>query len=137
MRHLLLPVIICSLFLAGCNITPDQRIARHRVYFDGLPGETQALIRKGIVELGFEPKMVELALGEPSRVSKRVTATGETELWIYESGGGSFSVGVGVGVGSPSSYGGIGSHSTSSPRETIAVVEFQHGKVTQIELRKK
>jgi hypothetical protein len=68
--------------LAGCA-TPESRIRHNPAAFDRLTPAQQDLIRKGQIAVGFDPQMVELALGEPDHVSTRTTAEGVSEIWRY------------------------------------------------------
>ena len=75
-----LPVL---LLLAGCATTPAQRIAKNQDVFDSFPVAAQARIRGGQIDLGFNPAMVRIALGEPGRKLIRRSAEGEAEIWLY------------------------------------------------------
>lgn len=75
-----LPVL---LLLAGCATTPAQRIAKNQDVFDSFPVAAQARIRGGQIDLGFNPDMVRIALGEPDRKLIRRSAEGEAEIWLY------------------------------------------------------
>ena len=68
--------------LAGCS-TINSRIEKNAAYFDGLPLETQEKIRKGIVEVGYTPDMVYIAMGAPSEKRSNRSATRDRETWIY------------------------------------------------------
>lgn len=122
-------------FLAGCASTPAARIEGQRALFDTYPAETQAKLRAGEVALGFDQAMVRLALGQPDRKSTKTTPQGESELWIYERGGAGFSFGLGLGSsGRHSGLGaGVGVSSGGRSREQAKVIEFQQGRVVQIE----
>ena len=77
---IVLPVL---LLLAGCASTPSQRIEKNQAVFDSFPVAAQARIRGGQIDLGFNPDMVRIALGEPGRKLVCRTAEGETEIWLY------------------------------------------------------
>lgn len=68
--------------LAGCT-TPEARIRKNPAAFARLTPEQQDLIRKGQIAVGFDPEMVELALGEPDHITTRTDATGVSEIWRY------------------------------------------------------
>lgn len=68
--------------LAGCS-TINSRIEKNAAVFDAFPAETQARIRKGIVEVGDTPDMVYIAMGAPSEKRSRRSATRDRETWIY------------------------------------------------------
>lgn len=135
MRTRLFLLSSAMLFLAGCASTPAARIERQRAVFDAYPAETQAKIRAGEVELGFDQAMVRLALGQPDRKSTKTTQGGESELWIYERGGARFSFGLGLGSsGRHSGIGaGVGVSSGGLRREQAKVIEFRQGRVVQID----
>jgi hypothetical protein len=71
------------LLLSGCASTPEKRIEQNQSYFDSLPVAAQARIRGGQIDLGFNPDMVRLALGEPQRQLVRRTPEGDTDIWAY------------------------------------------------------
>ncbi|HTX64665.1 MAG TPA: hypothetical protein VMD31_02765 [Opitutaceae bacterium] len=71
-----------TLALAGCS-TPESRIRNNPAVFSRLTPEEQAHIRMGQIAVGFDPQMVELALGEPDHVTTRTTAEGASEVWHY------------------------------------------------------
>jgi hypothetical protein len=71
------------LLLAGCASTPEKRIEQNQAYFDSLPVATQARIRGGQIDLGFNADMVRLALGEPQRRLVRRAPDGNTDIWAY------------------------------------------------------
>jgi hypothetical protein len=71
------------LTLAGCN-TIDSRISQKQGMFDRLDPRIQAKIRQGIVEVGYTPDMVYIALGTPDERHQKVTAKGDETTWIYK-----------------------------------------------------
>ena len=71
-----------ALLLAGCA-TPEKRIQQNQDLFDSFPVAAQARIRGGQIDLGFQPEMVRIALGDPQRKLVRRTAEGEAEVWLY------------------------------------------------------
>jgi hypothetical protein len=73
---------VAALFLGACS-TPDSRIRRNQAAFDKMTPAEQASIRQGIVELGFTPEMVYLAMGRADNVEDRVTPTGTLTIWVY------------------------------------------------------
>ena len=75
-----LPLLV---LLAGCASTPEKRIEQNQTYFDSLPVAAQARIRGGQIDLGFNPDMVRIALGEPQRKLVRRAPGGNTEIWAY------------------------------------------------------
>ena len=135
---ILLPSVFAALLLlaAGCS-TVDSRVSDHKAAFDAWPADVQEKVRAGKVEVGFDPRMVEVALGKPDRVSSRTTERGQADVWVYLDKGPAFS--FGVGVGSYGSSGGVGAGVTVGDDfredEKMRVV-FEGGRVTAIEMRK-
>lgn len=85
MNHRLLSsfVFIVSLgFLAGCQ-TVDARIRKNPEAFASVDQATQDKVKQGIIDLGFSENLVYLAIGAPDLKRKSVSATGQTETWIY------------------------------------------------------
>lgn len=78
----LIAVLAGVLLAAGCS-TPQSRIRDKPGVFARLTPEQQSLIQQGKIALGFDPEMVELALGEPDRTRTRTDATGTSEIWSY------------------------------------------------------
>ena len=75
-------VLPLAVLLAGCA-TPAKRIQQNQELFDTFPVAAQARIRGGQIDLGFNPDMVRIALGEPQRQVLRRESSGETEIWFY------------------------------------------------------
>ena len=75
-------VILLVLALVGCA-TPESRIRRHPDMFASFPTNVQANVRSGIVDVGYTPDMVYVALGRPARVIERTAAEGRFEIWVY------------------------------------------------------
>ncbi|AOS43749.1 hypothetical protein Verru16b_00804 [Lacunisphaera limnophila] len=69
-------------FLAGCQ-SVESRIKEKPEVYAGLDLETQDKIQQGIIDIGFTPDMVYLALGEPSQKRETKTENGRTQTWIY------------------------------------------------------
>ena len=77
-----LALMLLVLTAAGCA-TPERRIRSHPEIFASFPTNVQANVRSGIVEVGYTPDMVYIALGRPDRVFERATAEGRLEIWVY------------------------------------------------------
>ena len=132
----LLPVIImaaAALAVAGCQSTPEKRIAKNEAAFAAMPTDVQAKIRAGEVAVGFTPQQVELAKGKPDRVGKRTTAKGEEQSWIYEKRASGLGFGIGVGGGSGGMGGGVGVSTGGRGPEVGYVVNFSGGVVSSVE----
>jgi hypothetical protein len=136
----ILRMMIASLVLiaAGCASTPAQRVAGSSA-FDTYPSAVQEKILNGQVDVGFTEEMVELALGEPDRVSRRQTSEGDSEVWSYEDRKPRISFGIGVsgGGGHTRTGGGVmvgsGGRDWSDGARTRVI--FREGRVTAIETR--
>ena len=131
--HPLLGALL-ALVLAGCSTT-DSRIRAHQEAFDAYPESVQRNLRAGVIEVGYTPEMVEIALGEPDRKAEVVTGEWVAEVWTWWES----SPGIGIGVGSWNALGslGLGTGITvgeRASREERAVVEFVSGRVRRFEL---
>lgn len=71
------------LSLAGCASPRETRIQEGAALFRTLKPSDQALIREGLVDVGFTREMVLLALGEPTRRSTAETSQGAVETLVY------------------------------------------------------
>ena len=124
-----------ALALAGCSST-GARIRAHQVAFDSYPERVQYHLRRGVIEVGYTPEMVFIALGEPSRKAEVVAEDGTAQVWTWWKHTPGVSIGLGgwnhvgshVGFGSGISVGDRGR------RETKAVVEFRSDKVHRFEV---
>ncbi|HNC24060.1 MAG TPA: hypothetical protein PLU52_07635 [Opitutaceae bacterium] len=68
--------------LAGCS-TINSRIKEKAPVFAALDAATQAKLQRGVIELGYTPDMVYIALGAPDEKHERQTPKGKTEVWSY------------------------------------------------------
>ena len=73
---------LALVFAAGCQNVAD-RIKEKPEVFAKLDRVIQEKIKLGIVELGYSPDMVYLALGEPSEKRETIAEAGRSETWIY------------------------------------------------------
>ena len=67
---------------AGCS-TFEKRSEEKAAIFASLDTEAQEKLRQGMVEIGYTPDMVYIALGTPDSKSERTTANGSDITWIY------------------------------------------------------
>jgi hypothetical protein len=131
-------------FAAGCaSSTPQSRISRNHQAYESFPASVQRKISAGVIDVGFTPQMVRMALGEPAREFSRRTENGTSEVWVYHDREPRVSVGFGVG------FGRYGRHSSSAvgiststgdagyDRDEKMRVEFRDGYVSEIEYRKR
>jgi hypothetical protein len=125
---------VAVMAMMACNTT-NSRIRSQQDLFDSYPPEVQQNIRNGVIEAGYTPEMVVMALGEPDRKEVAERADGLVEVWTY-----SKSVpGFGIGMGSGGYAGGgvaIGTGVTvGEPARSVdrAVVEFSDGRVKHFE----
>jgi len=85
MNHRLFRTLILASslgFLVGCQ-SVESRIREKPDVYAGLDLETQDKIKQGIIDLGYTPDMVYLALGEPNQKRESRTENGRTLTWIY------------------------------------------------------
>jgi hypothetical protein len=89
--------------LCGCETTRANRIREKAELFAAQPAAVQALIREGMVDYGFTPELVHLALGEPNRRQSGEAAEGRMETWTYKNIVLSDTVAMRVGMNNPGS----------------------------------
>jgi hypothetical protein len=138
MKTLLLALGLAGVALVtGCT-TISSRISGHQAAFDSWPAAVRTQIQAGQVALGFTPEMVQVALGEPDRVTARTTAAGTTEVWIYLPHGPYISLGLGGGAvhGSTAFGGGVTVAGAPGAGDGSLRVIFDGGKVSALEARK-
>ncbi len=137
---LVISLLLSALLLAtGCvSSTPQSRISKNREAYSRYPSNVQRMISAGMVDVGFTPEMVRLALGAPNREFSRQTENGSTEVWVYHDSSPRFSIGFGIG-----SYGrhsassvGVATSTGDYDRDERVRVAFRDGQVTEIEYRK-
>lgn len=75
---------LAALVLAGCS-TVQSRIEEKSTVFNALPAETQSRIQQGLVDVGYTPDMVYIAMGNADKVIERSTTDGNETVWIYNS----------------------------------------------------
>jgi hypothetical protein len=73
---------LAALALAGCS-TVESRIEEKAAVFNALPAETQSRIQQGLVDVGYTPDMVYIAMGKADRVIERASNNGTETVWIY------------------------------------------------------
>jgi hypothetical protein len=85
MKRSTLPLVLAVLaagLLAGCS-TVESRIKEKSAVFSALDPQTQQKLRKSVVEVGYSPDMVYIALGTPDQKHGKKTAKGYEETWVY------------------------------------------------------
>ena len=103
-RPVLASVVLPLLsMLGGCGTMRATRIREKADLFAAQSLEVQALIREGMVDQGFSPELVHLALGEPNRRQAGEAAEGRMETWTYKNIVLSDTVAVRVGMNNPGS----------------------------------
>lgn len=75
-------ITLLLLSLAGCS-TFEKRAEEKATIFAALGADAQEKLRQGIVEIGYTPDMVYIALGSPDSKSERTTVDGSDMTWIY------------------------------------------------------
>jgi outer membrane protein assembly factor BamE (lipoprotein component of BamABCDE complex) len=78
----LIPFFLLAVLLAGCS-TIDRRIQEKADAFAGYDAATQEKLRQGIVEIGYTPEQVYIALGKPDDKRERLSKEGRELTWIY------------------------------------------------------
>jgi|UniRef100_UPI00404914AB hypothetical protein len=130
-------LLAITLVLGGCA-SVDSRINQNKAVFNEWSPEVQATIRAGRVDLGFTPKQVKVALGEPDRIFTRTTEEGTAEIWAYYDKKPKFSLGLGVSSGGYGSGvgGGVAYDRHDERFEDAVRVVLMQGKVTAVEMKK-
>ena len=126
-------LVLLPLALAIACSTTEKRIESDQTLFDSYSPAVQENIRNGVIEIGYTPEMVEMALGKPGRKDQVQAESGATEVWTYQKTRPGIGIGVGSGVG-VGSHTGIGTGvSVGKPggKEDQAVVEFVAGRVAR------
>jgi len=77
-------ITLALLGLAGCN-TFEKRAEEKAEVFNQLDPATKDKLSRAVVEIGFSPDLVFIALGKPDSKSERVTEEGRSEVWVYNS----------------------------------------------------
>ena len=73
-----------ALVLASCS-TVESRIGEKSAAFAALDEPTQQKLRQSIIEVGYSPDLVYIALGAPSEKLRKTTGLGAEETWVYRS----------------------------------------------------
>lgn len=73
-----------ALALTGCS-TVDSRIQEKSDVFAKLDPVIQSKIKQGIIDLGYAPDMVYIALGKPDEIRERTGGGGRETVWKYNS----------------------------------------------------
>jgi hypothetical protein len=74
---------LCALGLGACS-TINSRIEERQDVFNRLDPQAQSRIRQGLIDVGYTPDMVYIALGKPDRQTDRTTSNGHEMTWIYK-----------------------------------------------------
>jgi hypothetical protein len=135
MRTSFTVLLLAAFVLAGCASNPQSRIAQNRELYRSFPSSVQRKISAGVVDVGFTPEMVRMALGRPNREFSRQSENGTSEVWVYRDASPRVSFGIGVG-----SYGrhsassvGIATSTGGYDRDEKMRVVFRDGQVTEVE----
>jgi hypothetical protein len=130
-------LVLGMALLAGCQSTPEKRIAKNQDAFEAMPADVRSKIRNGEIAVGFTEQQVRLAKGEPDRIGRRTTADAELVVWTYEKRSGGLGFGLGVGGGSGGLGGGVGVSTGGGRIDVDLRVIFDGGVVTAIENRER
>lgn len=83
MHRLLLPVLaLLTLTLSGCN-SASTRLRQYPESATQLDNRTRDKIKRGVVEPGFTPEMVYMALGKPSEPAEGLATQTKDGTWVY------------------------------------------------------
>jgi hypothetical protein len=83
MHRLLLPTLaLLTLALSGCN-TASSRLREYPESAAQFDKATRDKIARGVVEPGFTPEMVYMALGKPSEPAEGLASQTKDGTWIY------------------------------------------------------
>jgi hypothetical protein len=126
--------VALALAWLGCSTT-GARIKQHQEAFDSYPERVQQNLRNGVIEVGYTPEMVVIALGEPSRKVDVVTDDATAQLWTWtrQTPGVSLSLGGWNALGSHVALGSGMSVADPGQRDDVAIVEFRSGLVHRFE----
>lgn len=72
-----------ALLGAGCASGPEARIRKNPHIYNQLDPEAQYKVQQGMIDLGYTPEMVYLALGAPDERRDVLTSDGHRLVWIY------------------------------------------------------
>lgn len=82
-RPLLIALALGLLASAGCTTT-GSRFRAYPATAAALDEKTRAKIQRGVVEPGYTPEMVYLALGKPTTPADGLATTTRDGTWVYE-----------------------------------------------------
>ena len=134
-RILISTIVALTTVVVACASTPESRIEENQEKFDRYPAETQAILRSGKVDIGYDQDMVRIALGDPDETSTEISDEGEMLIWAYIKSRPRVSIGIGGGgYGGRGGLGGLGGGvgvGSGGTSEYTAIVEFRAGRVTR------
>lgn len=79
---ILFAAALSAVWLTGCS-TVSSRISADPAGFAQLPPDQQALVKSGQIGIGFSAEAVKLALGNPTSITLKTNASGQTQVWHY------------------------------------------------------
>jgi hypothetical protein len=123
-------IALVSIATLACSTT-NSRIKNEQALFDSYPPQIQQNLRNGVIEVGYTPEMVRMALGNPDRKAHVEREDGALEVWTYTKSkpGIGFGIGTGTAIGSNVGLGTGVSVGEPASTEDQAVVEFREGRV--------
>jgi hypothetical protein len=86
---------------AACQSQRTARIDEKSALFATLPVEIQSIIKDGLVDVGFTPDLVYMALGKPNRVQSGEAVEGTMTTWTYKNFVMSSTVAMKLGMNNP------------------------------------
>jgi hypothetical protein len=81
-RPILFALVAALLTLSGCH-TPTTRLRDYPASQAQFDAKTRDKIKRGIIEPGFTPEMVYLALGKPTEPASSIVDATRDGTWIY------------------------------------------------------
>lgn len=134
--RILVPLFAAAALLAGCQTFPTDRISAHQAEYDSWPPEVQQHVRAGLVEAGYTPDQVFIALGDPTAKTQAGPPGNVTEVWVYHKRAARFGFAVGgASFGSHSAVaGGAAVNGLKLGLDVDGRVIFYNGRVTSVEV---
>lgn len=134
--RVLAPCLVAAALLAGCQSFPTDRISAHQAEYDSWPPEVQQHVRAGLVEAGYTPDQVFIALGEPSVKTQAGPPGNVTEVWVYHKRAARFGFAVGGASFDRHSAvgGGVAVNGLKLGLDVDGQVIFFNGRVTSLQV---
>lgn len=130
------PLLVAAALLAGCQSYPSDRISARQAEFNSWPPDVQAQVRQGLVQIGFTPDQVWMALGDPQTKTMAGPPGDVTEVWVYHRRAPVFGFGIGgASFGRHSALaGGVSVNGLRLGQDVDGEVVFTNGRVTNLQV---